>query len=217
MPATPAIAVADLRFGYGEHPVVAVEHLGLGQGESMAVIGPSGCGKTTLLHLLAGLIGPGAGVIRILGQDLSALRASDLDRFRGRNIGLVFQRFHLLPALTVRENVLLAQRLAGVRVDPARVRIVFDRLGLAGLEKRRPSMLSHGQAQRVAIARALVHEPRLVMADEPTSALDDRHAEEALDLLRDSVAAVGAALVIVTHDQRVRGRLQREFDMAVPP
>jgi len=216
VPATSAIAVDDLRFGYVEHPAVAVERLRLGSGESMAVIGSSGCGKTTLLHLLAGLLRPGAGEVRVLGQDLSKLRATGLDRFRGRNIGLVFQRFHLLPALTVRENVLLAQRLAGVRLDSARVRMVLDRLGLAGLERRRPSMLSHGQAQRVAIARALVHEPRLVMADEPTSALDDHHAEEVLALLRDSVAAVGAALVIVTHDQRVRGRLQREFEMAVP-
>lgn len=216
MPATPAIAVNDLRFGYADHAVVEIERFNLGRGESMAVIGPSGCGKTTLLHLLAGLIRPGAGVIRVLGQDLSTLRATGLDRFRGRNIGLVFQRFHLLPALAVRENVLLAQRLARVRIDPARVQVLFDRLGLAGLEKHRPSMLSHGQAQRVAIARALVHGPRLVMADEPTSALDDHHAEQALRLLRESARAVGAALVIVTHDQRVRGHLQHEFDMAVP-
>lgn len=197
--------------------VVDVERFSLASGGSMAVIGPSGCGKTTLLHLLAGLLRPGAGVIRVLGQDLSELRPTELDRFRGRNIGLVFQRFHLLPALTVRENVLLAQRLAGARVDPAQARALFDRLGVSELEKHRPAMLSHGQAQRVAIARALVHGPRLVMADEPTSALDDHHAEQALHLLQESAKAVGAALVVVTHDQRVRGSLQQEFDMAVPP
>ncbi len=180
----------------------------------MAVIGPSGCGKTTLLHLLAGLIRPRSGVIRILGQDLSQLRGGHLDHFRGQRIGLVFQRFHLLPALTVYENVLLAQRLARVPIDPARVEALFDRLNLAGLERHKPSMLSQGQAQRVAIARALVHGPELVMADEPTSALDDDHATEALALLRQSAQAVGAALLVVTHDQRVHGRLEREFEMA---
>ena len=182
----------------------------------MAVIGPSGCGKTTFLHLLAGLIRPGSGAIRILGQDLAELGGAPLDRFRGRNIGLVFQRFHLLPALSVRENVLLAQRLAGGRVDAGRVVALLEQLGLNGLEHHKPSMLSQGQAQRVAIARALVHSPQLIMADEPTSALDDGHAEQALALLQESAQTVGAALLVVTHDQRVRGRLDGEFEMEVP-
>ena len=165
---------------------------------------------------MAGLIRPSAGVIRILGQDLSTLRATDLDRFRGQHIGLVFQRFHLLPALTVRDNVLLAQRLARVPIERAQVEALFDRLNLTGLEHHKPSMLSQGQAQRAAIARALVHGPELVMADEPTSALDDQHAERALALLKESVQAVGAALLVVTHDQRARGRLDREFEMGAP-
>jgi putative ABC transport system ATP-binding protein len=213
---SPAIDVTDLRFSYGSHTVMDVTHCRLARGESMAVIGPSGCGKTTFLHLLAGLISPSAGVIRILGQEMAALRGADLDRFRGKHIGLVFQRFHLLPALTVLENVLLAQRLARVPVARGRVDALFESLSLAGLEHHRPSMLSQGQAQRVAIARALVHAPELVMADEPTSALDDEHTDQALTLLRESVQDVGAALLIVTHDQRVRGRLDREFEMCAP-
>lgn len=179
----------------------------------MAVIGPSGCGKTTFLHLLAGLMRPGAGVIKVLGQDLSILRGAGLDRFRGQHMGLVFQRLHLLPALTVLDNVLLAQRLARVPVERERVAALFDRLDLSGLEDRKPARLSQGQAQRVAIARALVHGPDLVMADEPTSALDDRNAAQALDLLEVCVRAVGAALLVVTHDRRVRGRLDHEFEM----
>lgn len=210
-----AIRVADLRFTYGEHPVVEVSTCHLGRGESMAVIGPSGCGKTTFLHLLAGLIRPGGGSIHILGQDLAALHGSKLDRFRGQHIGLVFQRFHLLPALTVRENVLLAQRLARVPLDRERIKTLFEQLGLTGLENRKPAMLSQGQAQRVAIARALVHGPRLVMADEPTSALDDRHASQALALLQESALAAGAALLVVTHDQRVRGHLDHEFELGL--
>ena len=214
---SPAIEATDLRFAYGKRAVVNIGRCHLARGDSMAVIGPSGCGKTTFLHLLAGLIRPSAGVIRILGQDLSTLRGAELDRFRGHHIGLVFQRLHLLPALTVLDNVLLAQRLARVPIERAEVEALFSRLNLRGLEQHKPSMLSQGQAQRVAIARALVHGPQLVMADEPTSALDDQHAERALALLKESVRTVGAALLVVTHDQRVRGRLDREFEMGAQP
>ncbi len=217
MSGSPAIDVTDLRFSYGSRVVVSIERCHLARGDSMAVIGPSGCGKTTFLHLLAGLIRPSAGVIEILGQDLSALGGADLDRFRGQHIGLVFQRFHLLPALTVRDNVLLSQRLARAPIEPAAVETLLERLDLAGLEHRKPSTLSQGQAQRSAIARALAHGPELVMADEPTSALDDRSAERALALLKESARAVGAALVVVTHDQRVRGRLDCEFEMDAQP
>lgn len=211
-----AIEVTELRFAHGERTIVDIGRCELASGQSMAVIGPSGCGKTTFLHLLAGLIRPGSGVIRILDRDLSRLRGGHLDRFRGRHLGLVFQRLHLLPALTVHENVLLAQRLARVPMDATRVEALFDRLNLIGLERHRPSMLSQGQAQRVAIARALAHGPELLMADEPTSALDDRHAEEAVALLRESARAAGAALLVVTHDQRVRGHLEHEFEMTTP-
>ena len=214
--ATLAIDVTDLSFSYGNNTVVRMERCELDRGRSMAVIGPSGCGKTTFLHLLAGLIRPSTGAIRILGQDLTQLRGAPLDRFRGRHIGLVFQRFHLLPALSVRENVLLAQRLGGSGIDAARVATLLERLDLDGLEQHKPSMLSQGQAQRVAIARALVHGPQLIMADEPTSALDDQHAEQALALLQASAQSVGAALLVVTHDQRVRGCLDGEFEMQVP-
>lgn len=211
-----AIEVTELRFDHGERTIVDISRCQLAIGQSMAVIGPSGCGKTTFLHLLAGLIRPRSGVIRILDRNLSQLRGSHLDRFRGRHLGLVFQRLHLLPALTVQENVLLAQRLARVPMDQRRLQALFDRLNLTGLERHRPSMLSQGQAQRVAIARALVHGPELLMADEPTSALDDHHAQEAVALLRESARAAGAALLVVTHDQRVRGHFEHEFEMAAP-
>ncbi len=211
-----AIDVTGLGFSYGDTPVLQMERCQLERGSSAAVIGASGCGKTTFLHLLAGLIRPATGSIRVLGQDLDALRGAELDRFRGQKIGLVFQRLHLLPALSVRENVLLAQRLGGSKVDAARVALLLDQLDLHGLEHRKPAMLSQGQAQRVAIARALVHGPELIMADEPTSALDDGHAEQALALLQSSARSVGAALLVVTHDQRVRGRLDGEFELEAP-
>ncbi|MEM7611644.1 MAG: ATP-binding cassette domain-containing protein [Pseudomonadota bacterium] len=211
-----ALDIEKLRFGYGRQDIVNLSKLQLQRDRSLAVIGPSGCGKTTFLHLLAGLIRPTAGTVKVLDQDLSALSDGQLDRFRGQRIGLVFQRFHLLPALTVMENVLLAQRLARVTKDSARIDMLFERLGITELARHKPYMLSQGQAQRVAIARALVHGPELVMADEPTSALDDRRATQALDLLHDSAKAIGASLLVVTHDQRVRGRLDQEFDMGTP-
>jgi len=208
-----AIDASNVRFDYDQRPILDVASCELARGESMAVIGASGCGKTTFLHLLAGLIRPGSGSIKILGQDLASLQGGALDRFRGQQIGLVFQRLHLLPALTVLQNVVIAQRLARKSMDLSRIRALLDRLGLTQLEHHKPSMLSQGQAQRVAIARALVHSPQLVMADEPTSALDDSQAEQALALLTESAEAVGAALLIVTHDQRVRGRVTREFEL----
>lgn len=218
MPAKPfehAIEVTDLRFNYGDTAAVRVDKCHLPDQKSLAIIGPSGCGKTTFLHLLAGLLRPDSGLIRILGQDLSQLRGARMDRFRGQHIGMVFQQHYLLPSLTVHQNLQLALRLARKPSDPARIRELYDMLGLNGLEQRRPAMLSQGQAQRVAIARALVHQPQLIIADEPTSALDDHNAEQALTLLKDSAATYNAALLVVTHDQRLRGQLDHEFNMEV--
>ncbi|MEM6639847.1 MAG: ATP-binding cassette domain-containing protein [Pseudomonadota bacterium] len=207
-----AIEVRDLRFGYGAETVVDIDHLAVPQGECLAVLGPSGCGKSSLLHLLAGLLRPSAGAVRLLDQDLSDLSATALDRFRGQNMGLVLQRFFLIRALSVRDNALLACRLARCDVSTADVDALLDRLNLGAVANQKPHTLSQGQAQRAAIARALVHKPRIVMADEPTSALDDHNASEAIRLLRDAVSETGATLVVVTHDQRIRGTLDRDYD-----
>ncbi|MEM8683846.1 MAG: ATP-binding cassette domain-containing protein [Pseudomonadota bacterium] len=211
-----AVDVKDLSFSYDTRPVVAVDRCELAPAGSMAVMGPSGCGKSTFLHLLAGLLSPDAGQVRLMGQDLSQLSAAELDRFRGRHIGLVFQQFHLMRALSVRANLQLAAKLARRPVPSAELHALCRRLGLDGLENHKPSMLSQGQAQRVAIARALVHKPPVIMADEPTSALDDESAKQVIDLLKETAAAVGAALLVVTHDRRIRGVLDTELDMRVP-
>ena len=211
-----AIEVRDLRFAYARETVLRLDRFRLGRSANTAVIGPSGCGKSTFVHLLAGLLSPDAGSVRVLGQELAALAEAERDRFRGRHIGFVFQRLHLLPALSVRENLALARRLARQR-GPGRIDTLLERLGLAPLAGRKPQALSHGQAQRAAIARALVHEPELVIADEPTSALDDGHAGEVVALIREVAADSGAALLIVTHDHRVRGRLDGEFALDRAP
>lgn len=212
-----ALHVADLKFRYADHDVVDMGECTLHAGESMAVIGPSGCGKTTFLHLLAGLLQPASGRIEILGSDITSMAKGELDRFRGRSMGMVFQRLFLMPALTVRQNIELAQKLARQPADPQRVEELLEQLGLAALQQQKPRTLSQGQAQRVAIARALVHKPALVLADEPTSALDDDRADDALALLKSSAEAAGAALLVVTHDQRVRGQLSMEMAMEARP
>lgn len=214
--ANPVVEAKSLSFRYGSRDAVNIDSFQLDAGESLAVIGPSGCGKTTLLHLLAGLLKPAAGSIELLGRDITSMGGAQLDRFRGQYIGMVFQRLFLMPALTVRQNVELAQQLARQPRDNGRIDALLQQLDLVELSHRKPRMLSQGQAQRVAIARALVHRPALVLADEPTSALDEQHADQALALLKEAAAEVDAALLVVTHDTRLTGRLDRELEMRTP-
>lgn len=206
-------AIQQLKHSYGAQEVLRIDVWSAPQGEQWLMLGPSGSGKTTLLHVLAGILRPSAGSTSIAGQDLHALSAAELDRFRGRNIGIVLQRLHLLPSLTVAENVQLAQFLAGLPQDHARVHEVLAGLDLADKADVRPHELSHGQAQRAAIARAVVNRPRLLLADEPTSNLDDARCAQALDLLLSQAAACGATLVIATHDQRVKARIANHFQL----
>lgn len=185
----------------------------LARGETALLLGPSGSGKSTLLQLAAGLLAPTRGEVWLDGQPLSALAESARDRLRGARVGLVFQRLHLIPALDVAGNLALARRLAGRPADPARIRQLLAALGIEALAGRRPHQLSLGQAQRVAIARALVHAPGLILADEPTAALDDAAAEAVARLLLEQASAQGAALLIVTHDARLRPWVARHWQL----
>lgn len=208
-----SLQLQDLRYAYAERVVLRLDELLIQKGEACALIGPSGCGKTTLLHLIAGLLKPTQGTVTVCGQRLDALSLSACDRFRGRHLGIVFQRLHLLPALSVLDNLLLAQKLARQPRDACSARTLLDALGVGESAAVRPQQLSQGQAQRVAIARALVHRPALLLADEPTSSLDDDNAQRAIDLLRTQAQAIGAALLVVTHDRRIRGQLDRVFHL----
>jgi len=169
-------------------------------GTFTAVMGPSGSGKSTLLQCAAGLDRPSAGRVFLAGTELHAGRDTAMTKFRRTRVGFVFQDYNLLPALTVEQNVLLPQRLAGRRPDRARCRAVLDRLGLADRRDDLPERLSGGQRQRVAIARVLVGEPSVIFADEPTGALDLRSAREVLTLLRAAVHEHSRTVVMVTHD-----------------
>lgn len=201
----------QLTHRYDGREVLRVGHWSAAQGSRWLLLGPSGSGKTTLLHILAGILQPGAGRAMLAGQDLAALSKAGLDRFRGRHIGVVLQKLHLLPSLTVAQNVKLAQYLAGLPQDEARVREVLAGLDLADRADAHPHALSHGQAQRAAIARAVVNRPKLLLADEPTSNLDDERCAQALDLLLAQAEACGATLVIATHDQRVKARIPDQY------
>jgi len=165
-----------------------------------AVMGPSGSGKSTLLHCAAGLERPTSGSVWLAGQDLGRLSEKRLTRLRRSSVGFVFQAFNLVPALTVRENVLLPLRLAHERWDSGWPDEIIRRVGLEDRARYRPAELSGGQEQRVAIARALVTRPEVIFCDEPTGALDSGTAADVLGLLREAVATGQRTVVMVTHD-----------------
>jgi len=206
-------AVENLKHAYDGTEVLNVDAWRADQGAQWLVIGPSGSGKTTLLHVLAGILRPSGGSVGVAGQELTALRSRELDRFRGQHIGIVLQRLHLIPSLHVMDNLLLAQYLAGLPQDRDRAREVLAALDLGSKEAAYPHELSFGQAQRAAVARAVVNRPKLLLADEPTSNLDDTRCQQALELLLSMAQACHATLVIATHDQRIRARIPRHFEL----
>lgn len=185
------------------------------QGEACLLIGPSGSGKTTLMNLLAGALRPSHGGIQLAGTAIESLGQRALDRFRGRHVGVVPQRLHLLASLTLTENLQLAQYMAGLPQDSQRLAEVTDQLGLTALLSRKPAQLSQGQAQRAAIARAVMNRPKIILADEPTANLDDAHCAAVIDLLQRQAAENGATLVIATHDLRVKERITRHLQLEV--
>lgn len=199
-----ALEVRDLHFQYpGENPIRFPDIL-CARGDHFLILGNSGIGKTTLLHLLGGLLNPTRGSIDILGQPLTALKGSQLDDFRGKNIGIIFQHAHFIQSVSVIENVILAAKFAGKPADHAFADATLNRLGLKARKHSLPSKLSAGEKQRAAIARAIINKPALILADEPTSALDDFHCREVLALLMEEARNVGSSLVLVTHDHRVK-------------
>lgn len=184
-------------------------------GQSVAILGPSGCGKSTLLHLLGTLDAPTSGQITLDGQDPFRLPEPELARFRNRHIGFVFQEHHLLPQLSVLENVLVPA-LADGRPSPAlhqRARELLDRVGLSARLEHRPAELSGGERQRVAVARALLHQPALLLADEPTGSLDRTNALAIGRLLQEVQRAESSMLVVVTHSAEIAAFFERRLEL----
>ncbi|HMX94030.1 MAG TPA: ABC transporter ATP-binding protein [Elusimicrobiota bacterium] len=183
----------------------------LAAGESVAIQGVSGSGKSTLLSLLAGLDRPTAGEIILENERLDLLPEKELARIRREKIGFVFQAFHLVPSLTVLENVLLPAAFRSGAFSEDRGRALLDRVGLADRAGHFPDQLSGGEKQRAALARALVNAPKLIFADEPTGNLDSKNGRAVLDLLEEHTRTAGRALVLVTHDDAVASRADRRL------
>ncbi len=217
--------VAGLRFRYGDTGfALRVDELRADAGEAVALVGPSGSGKTTLLHLVAGILTPDAGHVRVGGQELADLGDAARRAFRLARIGLVFQEFELLEYLSVLDNVLLPNRLlSGLASGPAsrrlggaareRARTLAERLGIGDKLARRPAQLSQGERQRAAVCRALVTRPPLLLADEPTGNLDPINKERVLDALLALAAEEQTTLLMVTHDRELLRRFERVVDL----
>lgn len=182
-------------------------------GAQLAVTGPSGTGKTTLLNVLSGLLRPLSGRVQYGERELTSLSEADRDAFRRREVGYVFQDFHLMPGLSALENVELGLRVAGVPNAGRTAREALERLDLGARLRHLPAQLSTGERQRVAIARACAHRPGLLLVDEPTAHLDRERADGALRLLREVAGELGATLVIVTHDETVAQMLPQRFQI----
>jgi ABC-type lipoprotein export system ATPase subunit len=202
-------------YSQGARTVRALDDVSLqvAAGEFVSLVGPSGCGKSTLLLVAGGLLRPDAGAVVVAGIEPYHLPPEARSRFRGQHVGFVFQQFHLVPYLSVRENI-LSPVLAWWKGDlPERADALMDRFGLAERRNHRPGELSTGERQRTALARALLHRPRLLLADEPTGNLDPENAQLVLDTLRQS-ATEGAAVVLVTHDATAASRADRTIPLA---
>jgi len=187
--------------------------LEIGSGESVAIVGASGAGKSTLLALLAGLDTPSTGRVWLAGQDLTALTEDGRARLRARRVGFVFQSFHLIPALTALENVLLPLELAGLPGARTTALAALERVGLAARVDHYPRQLSGGEQQRVALARAFVTEPAVLFADEPTGNLDSATGARVIDLLFEMNTRSATTLVLVTHEQALAARCDRTLRM----
>lgn len=211
------LAVVDLKKSFltpeGDRAeIVNVAAFSLAAGEQLALRGESGSGKTTFLNLIAGILAADSGRVTIDGVEMTALSEPARDRLRADKLGYIFQTFNLLQGYTVLENVLLGMSFGPRGADRDHARQTLQRVGLGHRLDHFPGQLSTGQQQRVAVARALANRPRLVLADEPTGNLDRKHAREALALIREVCGEVGAAMLLVSHDEEVLAQFERRQD-----
>lgn len=194
-------------------PLLAFPDVSINEGGRVLLLGPSGSGKTTFLSVLAGLLEPTQGSVLLRGDDLYDLSPSARDHQRGQLFGFVFQALHLLPSLTLAQNILLAGDMAGQKPEEGRLEYLLETLGLADKADRRPNALSQGEQQRGAIARAVLLKPKIILADELTSALDDDNAHAVMGLIDKQAEETGAALLIATHDNRIKSKFDTVINL----
>ena len=207
------VKINALTYNYSSEVQLKFPDFSLSKGEQALILGQSGCGKTTLLHLLSGLLKPNSGVIDVENENILNMSAARLDKFRGANIGIVFQTPHFIEALTVKENLTLTQTLAGKSKNVAKIKSLLLDLGVESKLNSKLNTLSVGEKQRVSIARALVNSPALILADEPTSALDDENCNAVLKLVREQAKKHNSTLLIVTHDNRLKDQFDKRIEL----
>ena len=204
-------------YGQGDAVVRALQDVTMSveKGETMAIVGASGSGKSTLLHMIGGVDTPTSGKIFVEGREITKMNDTELSVYRRRKVGFVFQAYHLMPILTVEENIQMPILLDHQKPDKAYIDHIIELLGLKDKRKCLPGQLSGGQQQRAAIARAMANRPSLILADEPTGALDTRNGEEVMSLLQNSVRQLDQTLILITHNPdlaRETGRILRMED-----
>jgi len=207
------IQLSNVSYSYNTSSIIHFPDLKVERGEQCLLLGESGSGKTTLLHLIGGLLSGYNGSIQLDGVELSSLSESARDKFRGQKIGFIFQRNHLIQALTVEKNLMLAPYLSGLPIEKDNIQSVLTDLGLGNKHDRKITELSHGQAQRVAIARAIMNHPSLILADEPTSSLDDKNCDRVIHLLISMAAKNNSTLLVATHDQRLKSKISKTIEL----
>lgn len=203
----------DLKFEYTPQVKFDFPDIACALGDSLVITGESGSGKTTLLHLLGGLIKPKSGKVILNETEYNILEGSSLDKYRGKHISIIFQKMHFISSISVLENILLAQWLGTEKKNKNHAMQILERLQIADQKDKNIKQLSQGQQQRVAIARALINQPSLILADEPTSSLDNKNAEIVEKLLRESAQTMNAALVMVTHDMRMKQNAKNTIEL----
>lgn len=207
------LSVKNLAFQYPGEGGLSFPDFSVKKGQHVLVLGQSGSGKTTLLHLLGGLLRPQGGEITMNDRVFSSMSPKEQDRFRGQHLGFVFQTPHFVPSINVQENLELASHLAHRPIDRNWISELLQRLHIGDKSSSRIRDLSVGELQRVAIARALVNKPDWILADEPTSALDDDNCNRVIQLLEESAKQTASSLIIVTHDNRLKGRYPNEVHL----
>lgn len=209
------LTINNLKAGYDGKTVVYLKAFNVDKGKKCLIRGTSGSGKTTLLYAIAGLGQVQGGTVSVARTDVYKLSEGERDRFRGQNLGIVFQTLHLVKSLTVLENILLGSFVNKREQNAPYARELLARLGIAELADRPASDISQGQAQRVAIARALLNKPALLLADEPTSSLDSKSALQVIALLKSLSAETGATLLVSSHDDRIQNEFDQTLEMGV--
>ena len=205
------ITTSQLKFAYPGQSPVAYPDFTCAKNEHALILGHSGTGKTTLLHLLGGILTPASGQILIGNTPIHELKGHALDAFRGKHIGIIFQRPHFIRSLTAIENLFLTQTLAGGKSDKSKALGLLDHLGIGHRANAFTHTMSIGEQQRLAIARALINQPDIILADEPSSALDDHHCQQMIELLLGVANENQANLIVVTHDSRIKDMIQKKI------